>query len=169
MNKVNVQEIEARTFESPKKHFCTIERSITKALNNQGESRRPFEVEYVTVPPGKKAFTYHVHGTQWEFYYAIKGSAHMRVEEGLVELKAGDAIQFPPGVAHQLINDSDADFEYWIVASNQDFETCYYPDSDKVSVHAMFGANKGGDDKKGRGVMTQVGEGLITDYWHGEE
>ena len=64
MNKVNLQEIEARTFESPKKHFCIIERSITEALNNQGESRRPFEVEYVTVPPGKKAFTYHVHGTQ---------------------------------------------------------------------------------------------------------
>ena len=47
MNKVNLQEIDARTFESPKKHFCIIERSITEALNNQGESRGNYILDKV--------------------------------------------------------------------------------------------------------------------------
>jgi len=76
------------------------------------------------------------------------------------------------GVAHQLINNSDADFEYWIISSNPDFSMTYYPDSDKINVHPMLGANKEGIVNKERGglvLWTQVREGLVTDYWHGEE
>ncbi len=45
-----------------------------------------------------------------------------------------------------------------------DFDTCYYPDSDKVSVHPSFHANKEGLTR-----WTRVSEGGIDDYWQGEE
>ena len=33
MNKISFHEIEAKSYESPKKQFATIERSVTKALD----------------------------------------------------------------------------------------------------------------------------------------
>lgn len=175
MNKVNLHEIkeEVRRLESPKKTFCNVQKSITKALTNRDEHKRqpPFDMDYVTLPPGKKDFPYHVHATGWELYCAVKGSAHMRVEEDLVELKPGDAIQCPPGVAHQIINDSDADFEYWLISSSPDFDTAYYPDSDKLTVQQILGANKEGvgNDRGGSSLWTRFREGLGTSYWEGEE
>ena len=69
MNKISFHEIEARAYESPKKQFATIERSVTKALDlRHDRTNRPFEMEHVTVLPGKKAHTYHAHGAQWELY-----------------------------------------------------------------------------------------------------
>ena len=165
MNKISFHEIEAIAYESPKKQFTTIERSVTKALDLCNDrTNRPFEMEHVTVLPGKKAHTYHAHGAQWELYWIIKGSARMRFDEGFVELEAGDAVQCPPGVAHQLLNARDAELEYWIISSNPDFDTCYYPDSDKVSVHPSFRANKEGLTR-----WTRVSEGGTGDYWQGEE
>ena len=52
----------------------------------------------------------------------------------------------------------------WIISSNPDFETCYYPDSDKVSVHPSFHANKEGLTR-----WTRVSDGGTDDYWQGEE
>lgn len=165
MNKISFREIEARSYESPKEQFVTIERSITRSLDGGDDSaNRPFEMEHVTVPPGKKAHTYHAHGAQWELYWIIKGSARMRAKGGYVKLEAGDAVQCPPGVAHQLINAGDVALEYWIVSSNPEFEACYYPDSDKVSVPQFFQTNR-----EGVARWTQVAEGATDNYWHGEE
>ena len=94
MNKISFHEIEAKSYELPKKQFATIERSVTKALDLRNDcTNRPFEMEHVTVPPSKKAHTYHAHGAaQWELYWIIKGSAQMRFAEGFVEL--GPAMRF---------------------------------------------------------------------------
>ena len=170
MKKINIEEIEKRRFESPKKRFCKIERSLSKAIGDL-EAERPFEVDNYIVPPGKKAFTYHAHGTQWEFYLVIRGSATMRFAEGTLNLAAGDAVQCPPGVAHQLANDADSDFEYLVISNNPEFDTCYYPDSDKVSLHGRLEVDKGplSDERDGLTVWTQVKEGLTGNYWSGEE
>ena len=91
----------------------------------------------------------------------------MRFAEGTLDLAAGDAVQCPPGVAHQLANDGDSDFEYLVISSNPEFDTCYYPDSDKVSLNPTLEVDKGplSDERDGLTVWTQVKEGLKGNYW----
>ena len=70
MNKISFHEIEARSYESPKKQFATIARSVTKALDLRNDrTNRPFEMEHVTVPPGKKAYTHPLRGSQTGIRY----------------------------------------------------------------------------------------------------
>ncbi|MBT4977015.1 MAG: cupin domain-containing protein [Gemmatimonadetes bacterium] len=59
--------------------------------------------------PGKRNFPYHCHATGWEMYYALKGQAGMRAEVGIEEFKAGETAIYPPGDAHQIINESSDD------------------------------------------------------------
>ena len=42
-------------------------------------------------------------------YYALKGQAGMRAEVGIEEFKAGATAIYPPGDAHQIINESSDD------------------------------------------------------------
>ena len=45
MNKISFHDIEAKSYESPKKQFVTIERSVTKALDLRNDrTNRPFEM-----------------------------------------------------------------------------------------------------------------------------
>jgi uncharacterized cupin superfamily protein len=48
----------------------------------------------------------------------------------------GDFIALPVGVSgtHQLLNESDAPATVLLLARNETFEACYYPDSDKLLV-----------------------------------
>ena len=90
----------------------------------------------------------------------------MRTETGIEDFKAGETVSCPPGDAHQIINESSEDFEYLVITNNPGFDTYYYPDSDKVFVSGLLGANKEvGEDAR----WTTFKEGARTDYWHGEE
>ena len=62
--------------------------------------------------------------------------------EEAVRLKAGSVAMCPPGLAHQLINNGREDFTYLVISNNAPFDTYYYPDSDKVFVSPVLGANK---------------------------
>ena len=118
---------ETNTRESPKGRFGF----SRKALFTIPETGGPFDLDVVTLPPGKKNFPHHSHAALWEMYYIVSGTATIRMDDEHHTAKTGDAIMCPPGMAHQISNDTDEDVVYLVVSDDPPFDACYYPDSDK--------------------------------------
>ena len=68
----------------------------------------------------------------------------------------------PSGEAHQIINDSDLDPAYLVIAKNMPFNQCYYPNSDQMRF-------TGGLALESESGLTFVWNGFPADYWDGEE
>ncbi len=96
-------------------------------------SGRPFEVDLVRIPPGKKLCPRHVHSVQWEYYIVVSGRGRMLQgqDEPPIPMQPGDHLLQPPGWVHTVENDGEQDLLYYVIASNPVDETCYYPDSGK--------------------------------------
>ena len=65
-------------------------------------ARVPLELEnsglsYFKVAPGFRVPFGHVHSEQEEVYLVVSGSARVKLEDEIVELKAWDALRIPPG------------------------------------------------------------------------
>ncbi|MDQ8202464.1 cupin domain-containing protein [Pelagicoccus sp. SDUM812003] len=136
MQKINSNQLEATHRSSPKNKFGASIKEISVALGREDSStdlmkRHPFDVAIVTLPPGKALCPYHVHATQWEFYHVLSGRGIVRDEQGETEVEPGDAFLFKPGEAHQVRNEGDTDFVYYVIADNPIGDHCYYPDSKK--------------------------------------
>ncbi|MBV9008836.1 MAG: cupin domain-containing protein [Verrucomicrobia bacterium] len=141
MRKVNADQIEEFAWSSPKGKFAGFGRQISEALGRDPLStdlmkRHPFDVEIMRIPPGKIAYPYHSHSAQWEFYYVLSGNGISRDAQGRHQINAGDAFIYPPGAAHQLINESNDDLRLFVVADNPIGESCHYPDSNKWIVRS---------------------------------
>ena len=141
MKKINLRDIAEETWVSPKGKFAGASKEISVALGRKPFStdlneRHPFDVEINRIPAGKTACPYHSHSAQWEFYHVISGRGLMRDSTGETPIEAGDAMIFPPGEPHQLINNSAADLIVYIVADNPLGESCHYPDSKKWLVRS---------------------------------
>ena len=121
--------LKADEFKSPKGRFGATFREHVSCE----ETGCPFDLEHVTVGPGKRNFPFHTHGSMWELYYVLSGTATMRTDEETVDLQAGDSYLCRPGLAHQIINDSKEDFAYLVIADDPPHDTCYYPDSGKLA------------------------------------
>ena len=127
--RVRHADVEASDFESPKGHFGVTYRDHVSCE----DTGCPFDLGHVTLKPGKKNFPFHTHGSLWELYYALSGTATMRTDEETVDLQAGDNYLCRPGLAHQIINNSDADFVYLVISNDPPHDACYYPDSGKMA------------------------------------
>jgi uncharacterized cupin superfamily protein len=141
MKKVNVRNIPEELWTSPKGTFAAAGKGVSIALGRDSSStdlmkRQPFDVEILRVLPGKKAYPYHSHGAQWEFYHVISGRGKMRHAEGIAEIEEGDAIIFKPGEAHQIINDSGGDLVLYVIADNPISESVHYPDRERWMVYS---------------------------------
>ncbi len=66
----------------------------------------------------------------------ISGSGQIRHADGNTPIGPGDALMFPPGEPHQLINNSTENLVVYIVADNPLGESCHYPDSKKWLVRS---------------------------------
>lgn len=86
----------------------------------------------------------------------ISGHGTIRDKNGTTEVVAGDAFFFGPGEAHQLTNNGDEDFAYYVIADNPRSDSCYYPDSGKWAVQL-------------ESVEYEIVKGQVTDYYDGEE
>jgi uncharacterized cupin superfamily protein len=141
MKKVNIRDIPAESWVSPKGRFAGSSQEISVALGRVPTStdlnlRHPFDVELCRIPPGKPACPYHSHSAQWEFYQVLSGSGVVRHADGLTPIETGDAFVFPPDAPHQLVNDGAADLVVLIVADNPVGDSCHYPDSGKWLVRS---------------------------------
>ena len=128
---MHVRHDDAKTdeFTSPKGRFGAAFRQLMPAETTEC----PFDLEHVTIPPGKSNFPFHSHAAMWELYYVLSGTATMRTDDETVELAAGDSYMCKPGLAHQITNESDADFAYLVIANEPPHDSCYYPDSGKLA------------------------------------
>ena len=75
--RVRQEDIEPNDFESPKGRFGVAGREHVSCE----DTGCPFDLEHVILKPGKKNFPFHTHGSLWELYYAVSGTATMRTDE----------------------------------------------------------------------------------------
>lgn len=141
MKVVHLNELKEYHWNSPKGKYGQHGKTISIALGREPEStdlmkRHPFDVEIVRVEPGKAICPYHSHSVQWEYYQVLEGKGVVRHEAGETEVVPGDCFLFKPGEAHTLMNQSDSDFTYLVVADNPIGESCHYPDSGKWLVRS---------------------------------
>lgn len=141
MRKVNIRDLKEEAWSSPKGKFGGFGKEVSEALGRKPASmnlmeRHPFDVEICRIPPGKAPYPYHSHSAQWEFYQVIEGTGVVRHEGGRDPLAPGDAFIFGPGEAHQILNESEADLIFLVVADNPVGESAYYPDSKKWPVRS---------------------------------
>ena len=141
MLKVNTTNMAEETWTSPKGNFTGAGKEVSEALGRKPQStdlreRHPFDVEITRIPPGKRAYPYHSHSAQWEFYHVISGRGTVRHQDGTTAIEPGDAFIFEPGQPHQLINDGEVDLVVYVVADNPIGESVHYPDSSKWSVRS---------------------------------
>ena len=161
MRKVNVKEVKEDERKSPKGKYHKFVKDISIALGREPDSfdlskRHPFDLAAVRIPKGKSYCPYHSHGAESELYLVISGRGTIRDKNGTTEVTAGDAFIFGPGEAHQLINNGEEDFAYYVIADNPRSDACYYPDSGKWAVQL-------------ESPEYEIVKGKITDYYDGEE
>jgi uncharacterized cupin superfamily protein len=166
MRKVNLENIPVQERKSPGGKFGRTSKNISVALGREPESldltkRHPFDLALVRIPKGKFLCPYHAHAAESELYLVVSGHGTVRDKDGTIEVGPGDAFFFQPGEAHQLWNEGDEDFVYYVIADNPRSggaagDSCYYPDSKKWAVTR---------DAREEVVV----KGTETDYFDGEE
>lgn len=117
-----------------------------------------------TLPPGQYFCPLHGHAREEEMFFVLDGEPSIRTLAGTLRCRKGDFIAFPVGESgtHQLFNESDAPATVLLLGRTEEFEACYYPDSDKLLVD-MERPLKG--DR--RSIMVRATPEL--DYFDGEE
>lgn len=140
----------------------------------------PFEESYATisdkigaqklgysvsiVPPGKKANPFHNHRINEEMFLVLEGCGTLRFGDEEYAIKQHDIIACPPGdrdVAHQIINTSDADIKYLCLSTQEPYDICEYPDSNKVLSYVIS------PDKPTFRHITKADD--TVDYYDGEQ
>jgi uncharacterized cupin superfamily protein len=99
----------------------------------------PFDVELAKIPPGKKGYPYHSHAAQTEYYLIVSGKGQVLDGAGkFTPIGSGDHIIFGPGEAHQLLNNSEEDLIFFVLADHHRAEITTYPHSGKRQVKPEY-------------------------------
>jgi len=119
------------------------------------------------VPPGKKAFPFHVHHQTHELFLILEGEGSYRFGDKTYPVKANDVLAAPTGgpeVAHQIINTGSVPLTYLgISATPAGTEVVEYPDSGKFGVASRY------DRETGKSGLRFIGRAETSiDYWDGE-
>jgi mannose-6-phosphate isomerase-like protein (cupin superfamily) len=67
------------------------------------------------LPPGASE-TKHFHNYSRQFFYILSGNAVIEVGGKRETLNAREGIEIPPGVRHQIFNESDRDVEFLVIS-----------------------------------------------------
>ncbi len=88
-------------------------------------------VNLTTLAPGAQSALMHRHSAAEEFIYILSGAPLLRTDVGGFRLKPGMCAGFPPnGVAHHLVNDTDALVTYLEIGDNPADDSASYPEDD---------------------------------------
>ena len=68
------------------------------------------------MPPGS-AEQRHRHVQARQFFYVLEGDAVLELEGLQYRLRRGEGLHVPPGIAHQIRNDSAADVRFLVVSA----------------------------------------------------
>lgn len=136
MTRTQLDDLPWTTQNSPQGKYGIQRRSLSQAAGCPKDTGtwgggHPFEVEIHRLPPGKINFPLHEHSAQWEAYYILSGHGQVRGAKGQEAVRAGDYLSFPPGDAHQLINDSMEELTFMVIADQPQADAIHYPESGK--------------------------------------
>lgn len=59
----------------------------------------------------------HYHKKSWQFFYVISGEGEMKIGDDTIILRANEAIEVDPMVAHQMKNSSEGYLRYIVISS----------------------------------------------------
>ena len=120
----------------------------------------------VVLAPGKRAWPYHLHHANEEFFVILDGTGTLRYDGARYPLRAGDLVAAPtgPGTAHQIVNTSEAELRYLAISTMEEPDVAEYPDSGKIA--AIAGAPPG---RRPYPVFFVAPRDAATDYWAGED
>ena len=107
--------------------------SYSAISNKIGAKKLGYSISIV--PPGKKVCPFHNHHINEEMFLILEGSGILRFGDKKYAIKKHDIIACPPGgreVAHQILNTSNSDLKYLCLSTNEPYDICEYPDSNKV-------------------------------------
>lgn len=90
-----------------------------------------FGVNLTRLAPGAESALLHRHSRQDEFVYIVEGEAVLVTDRGEAVLKPGMCAGFPAtGLAHQLVNRSEADVVYLEIGDRTPGDEGSYPKDD---------------------------------------
>lgn len=96
---------------------------------------KAFGVNLTRILPGGMSALMHRHSRQDEFVYILQGTPLLRTDVGEARLRPGLCAGFPAGgVAHHLVNDTDADVLYLEVGDRAPGDAGSYPEDDLMAV-----------------------------------
>ena len=159
---LNIADLEYRTNEHAERYQARIGAIGAKI----GAKKLGYNV--TVVPPGKRAFPFHVHRVNEEMFFVLDGEGELRIGADRHPIRRGDVIACPPGgpeLAHQIINTSTAELRYLAVSTKMTPEIAEYPDSGKFGVLAEYPAAA---DGKPQGFRYVGRPEIAVDYWDGE-
>ena len=110
-----------------------------------GAKRLGYSVSIVA--PGQRVCPFHNHHINEEMFLILDGQGTLRFGDAEYPIKKNDIIACPPGgrdVAHQIINTSDQDIRYLCLSTNDPYDICEYPDSNKILSYAHHDDGKFG-------------------------
>jgi uncharacterized cupin superfamily protein len=133
----SLPEVEQR---SPSGKFRSYCRNISLALGGlRGTGTwgggHPFDLQVRRIPPGAAVCPFHSHLAQWEMFVVQAGEGTVRAGGETHAVKTGEVFVHPPGEPHQLTNSGTTDLVVLIVTDNPPLDACFYPDSNKWSLH----------------------------------
>jgi mannose-6-phosphate isomerase-like protein (cupin superfamily) len=85
----------------------------TQRLLPWTELNAPFEGAWCVINPGTASIAHAHH--EYEIFIAITGSATLNSDGRHAPFTAGDIAYFTPGQSHQVINNTDTDFQMYSV------------------------------------------------------
>ena len=117
------------------------------------------------VPPGRRAFPYHL--ANEEAIYVLSGKGTLRIGDEEVALSPDDYVarHGREERAHQVINDSDGPLRYLCFSTMIEPDVAVYPDSGKVGV---FAGSAPGGPKEERTLKKFLRADAEAGYYEGE-
>jgi uncharacterized cupin superfamily protein len=98
-----------------------------------------YGVNLTRIMPGGETALLHVHTRQEEFLYVLEGRPTLVTDQGEMQLEPGMCTGFPPnGLAHHLVNRTDADVYILEVGDRVEGDEGSYPNDD---IAASMGAD----------------------------
>jgi mannose-6-phosphate isomerase-like protein (cupin superfamily) len=73
----------------------------------------PFEASWCVVHPGAESGAHGHH--EYEIWIAMTGAAEIITDAGTTPFVAGDIVHFTPHERHQVVNNGDADFQFYSI------------------------------------------------------
>ena len=132
---IDALEIAPRTKKSnyPEPFAAFVEGREKRALGD-AFGLKNFGVNLTRLAPNAQSALLHRHSVQDEMIYILEGAPTLITEDGAFPMKPGMCAGFPAkGVAHHLVNQSDADVLYLEIGDRLPNDSGEYPEDDLIA------------------------------------